>query len=64
MIQLDLQNRQPIYEQLISKLNELISMEILSPDDQLPSVRSLARDLGVNPNTCLLYTSMPFSRAL
>ena len=51
MIQLDLQNRQPIYEQLIAKMNELISLEVLSPNDQLPSVRALARDLGVNPNT-------------
>ena len=51
MIQLDLQSRQPIYEQLLLKLSELIVLSVLAPDEQLPSVRSLARDLGVNPNT-------------
>lgn len=51
MIQLDLQSRQPIYEQLILKMSELISLGALAPDAQLPSVRALARDLGVNPNT-------------
>lgn len=51
MIQLDMQNRLPIYEQLIEKLSELIILGALAPDEQLPSVRSLARDLGVNPNT-------------
>lgn len=51
MLQLDLQSRQPIYEQLIFKMSEMISIGALQPDEQLPSVRSLARDLGVNPNT-------------
>lgn len=51
MLSLDLQSRQPIYEQLIFKLSELISLGALAPDEQLPSVRTLARDLGVNPNT-------------
>lgn len=51
MIQLDLQSRQPIYEQMLMKVSELIAMGALTPDEQLPSVRTLARDLGVNPNT-------------
>lgn len=51
MIQLDWQNRQPIYEQLIFKLSQMVSLGVFAPDEQLPSVRSLARDLGVNPNT-------------
>lgn len=51
MLQLDLQSRQPIYEQLILKMSEMISLGALAPDEQLPSVRALARDLGVNPNT-------------
>ena len=51
MIQLDLQSRLPIYEQLKSKIIELVMLEQLKPDDQLPSVRSFARDLGINPNT-------------
>ena len=51
MLQLDLQSRQPIYEQLIQKLSEMICAGAFKPEEQLPSVRSLARDLGVNPNT-------------
>jgi|UPI0008307B7A GntR family transcriptional regulator len=51
VLQLDLQSRQPIYEQLILRLSELIAVGALAPDAQLPSVRNLARDLGVNPNT-------------
>lgn len=51
MLQLDLQSRQPIYEQLIAKLSEMISAGALKPEEKLPSVRNLARELGVNPNT-------------
>ena len=51
MFSLDLQSRQPIYEQLILRLTELVSLGALPPGEQLPSVRALARDLGVNPNT-------------
>lgn len=51
MFSLDLQSRQPIYEQLKNKIGELVLLGQLRPDDQLPSVRSLARELGVNPNT-------------
>ena len=51
MLSLDLQSRRPIYEQLIHGLLELVSLGVLAPDTQLPSVRSMARDLGINPNT-------------
>lgn len=51
MIQLDLQSRIPIYEQLKNKIFEMIALDVLHPNDQLPSVRNLARDLGLNPNT-------------
>ena len=51
MIVLDLQSRVPIYEQLKNKIYELATIGQLKPGDQLPSVRSFARELGVNPNT-------------
>lgn len=51
MIILDVQDRRPIYEQLKAKITELVLMEVYPPQMQLPSVRSLARELGVNPNT-------------
>ena len=51
MFDIDLQSRTPIYEQLYKKTVELIIKGILKENDQLPSVRSLAKELGVNPNT-------------
>jgi len=50
-IMLDLQSRQPIYEQLKAKISELVLLGVLQPGDLLPTVRNLARDLGINPNT-------------
>ncbi|WP_409276064.1 GntR family transcriptional regulator [Neobacillus sp. SCS-31] len=51
MFDLDLRSRKPIYEQLVEKLKELIVNEVLKPDEQLPSVRTLAQELTINPNT-------------
>ncbi len=51
LIKLDLQSRVPIYEQLKQKICELAAVGQLRPNDQLPSVRNFARELGVNPNT-------------
>ncbi|BCB02259.1 GntR family transcriptional regulator [Bacillus sp. KH172YL63] len=51
MFELDLRSRKPIYEQLVEKLKELIINEVLKPDEQLPSVRALAQQLTINPNT-------------
>ncbi len=51
MFDIDLQSRTPIYEQLYRKTVELIIKGVLKENDQLPSVRALAKDLGVNPNT-------------
>jgi len=51
LIKLDLQSRIPIYEQLKQKICELAAIGQLRPNDQLPSVRTFARELGINPNT-------------
>ena len=51
MFELDTRSRKPIYEQLVDKLKELIINEVLKPDEQLPSVRTLAGQLTINPNT-------------
>ena len=45
------QSRFPIFEQLKSQILEFISLGILAPNDKLPSVRSLAAELAINPNT-------------
>ena len=54
MILLDYKDRRPIYEQIVEKLQELMVCGALPEDSQLPSVRSLAMDLSINPNTIQL----------
>lgn len=51
MIGIDLQNRRPIYEQIVERFQTLIVNGVLEPDSQMPSVRSLAMELSINPNT-------------
>ena len=51
MIKLDLQSKTPLYLQMEQQIIDLILLGCLKENDQLPSVRSLARDLGINPNT-------------
>ncbi len=50
-IQVDYRDRRPIYEQLISNVRSLVLRGVLAPDEQMPSVRVLAAELGINPNT-------------
>ena len=42
---------QPIYTQLVGQLQQDIASGALPPGERLPSVRDLAAELGVNPNT-------------
>lgn len=51
MIILDYKDRRPIYEQVVEKLEELMFLGVLKENEPLPSVRSLATDLSINPNT-------------
>ena len=51
MILIDYKDRRPIYEQVIEKFQQIILCGILSPGDAMPSVRSLAMELSINPNT-------------
>lgn len=51
MIQIDLQSRVPLYEQLQEQIIRLSMLGILDENQQLPSVRALAREVDVNPNT-------------
>lgn len=58
MIAIDLQNRKPIYEQIVERFQMMIVNGILEPDSQMPSVRSLAMELSINPNTIQKAYSM------
>lgn len=51
MILIDYKDRRPIYEQIVERFTELILKGVLEVDSQLPSVRNLAMDLSINPNT-------------
>lgn len=51
MIIIDNRDRRAIYEQIVDKLSNLMFLGILEQDSKLPSVRSLATDLSINPNT-------------
>ncbi len=51
MITIDPKSKEPIYTQIIGAVAHLIVEGALAQDEQLPSVRTLARDLGINPNT-------------
>ena len=51
MIVLDYRDKRPIYEQVADKLEHLIVCGALESNPRLPSVRALAIELSVNPNT-------------
>jgi len=48
---LDYKSRLPIYEQLYKDITRMAALGAIEQGEPLPSVRSLAQELGVNPNT-------------
>jgi len=50
---IDLHTGVPVYRQLIDQVRGGIAAGSLSPGDQLPTVRQLAVDLAINPNTVM-----------
>ncbi|MGP1348966.1 MAG: GntR family transcriptional regulator [Stomatobaculum sp.] len=51
MILINQRDRRPIYEQIAEKLSDLMAQGVLKQDAPLPSVRALATELSINPNT-------------
>ena len=51
MISLNYRDSRPIYEQIKDGLRKLIVTGGIGPDEKLPSVRALAAQLAINPNT-------------
>ena len=51
MLQLNYRDSRPIYEQVKDGLRKLVISGAIAPDEKLPSVRSLASSLAINPNT-------------
>lgn len=51
MVLIDYKDSRPIYEQIVEKYQTLIIKGVLTPDEQIPSVRQTAAELSINPNT-------------
>ena len=51
MIVLDYRDSRPLYQQVKDSLWRMMLTGLLEPDEKLPSVRSLATQLAINPNT-------------
>ena len=51
--QLDLQSGVPVYRQIIDQVQGGLATGSLAPGHQLPTVRQVAVDLAINPNTVL-----------
>lgn len=56
MIILDYRDTRPLYEQIVDKFQMLILSGALEPNSRMPSVRSLAVELSINPNTIQRHT--------
>jgi GntR family transcriptional regulator len=50
---LDLQSGVPVYRQIIDQVQAGVATGALGPGHQLPTVRQVAVDLAINPNTVL-----------
>jgi GntR family transcriptional regulator len=50
---LDAHSGVPVYRQLIDQVQGAIAMGVLRPGDQLPTVRLVAVELAINPNTVM-----------
>ncbi|MBC5636137.1 MULTISPECIES: GntR family transcriptional regulator [Ornithinibacillus] len=51
LINLDFESNEPIYQQLVHQIIEGIARKEIAPGEGLPSVRSLASDIGINLHT-------------
>ncbi len=51
LINIDYQDKRPIYEQVFEKLQNLIVKGVLTENEKIPSVRNMAIELSINPNT-------------
>ena len=51
MISINYRDPRPVYEQIAGEIRKLIISCVYKPDERLPSVRELAQQLAINPNT-------------
>ena len=51
MLNLDYRDMRPIYAQIVDNIRQQIQAGVMAQDEKLPSVRELAVELSINPNT-------------
>ena len=51
MLNIDYRDARPIYEQVAGGIEDMVVHGVYAADEQLPSVRQLAAELSINPNT-------------
>ena len=51
MVHLDYRDVRPIYAQIVDGFRSQITAGVLHPEEKLPSVRELAAELAIKPNT-------------
>src|ERR1017187_6456797 len=62
---LDMQSGVPVYRQIIDQVHAARASGAVRPGDQLPTVRQLAVDLSINPNTVVrAYRELELTGAL
>src|SRR5579863_5759831 len=62
---LDLKSGVPVYRQIIDQVHGARASGAVRPGDQLPTVRQLAVDLAINPNTVVrAYRELELTGAL
>lgn len=64
MIHLDLHDPRPMYEQVVDQMERLAVRGVLEADSKLPSVRQMAIELSLNPNTVQKAYSELLSRGV
>ena len=51
LIRIDPRSPEPLFEQVVFAVKTAVAKGTAAPGDRLPSVRELARELAINPNT-------------
>jgi GntR family transcriptional regulator len=50
-LHLDFRSGLPIYVQIVNQIKSQVASKVIKPRDQLPTIRALAQELGINFNT-------------
>ena len=51
MLGINYRDGRPIYEQVVDEIEQMVVHGVLELDSQMPSVRQMAAELSINPNT-------------